>query len=139
MYSFEQKGGLPRDKRRTEMFRNVLTDCQLTDVEFSGNWFTWEKGNLPETNIRERLDRGVANKEWMAMFPEEDLQKWADRIRITRRRRKDFFTARVLELTEAERDDVNLIEMIDMKTQLNFEIERTLLGTKSLRKLVEIQ
>ncbi|KAA3460638.1 reverse transcriptase [Gossypium australe] len=57
-----------------EAFRNALEDCQLVDVGYTGNWFTWERGNLPETNIRERLDRGVANVHWMSMFPETNIQ-----------------------------------------------------------------
>ncbi|MBA0576756.1 hypothetical protein Golob_024418, partial [Gossypium lobatum] len=40
-----------------EEFRTVLNDCQFEDVGYVGRWFTWERGNLPETNIRERLDR----------------------------------------------------------------------------------
>ncbi|XP_017604249.1 uncharacterized protein LOC108451022 [Gossypium arboreum] len=165
----KKRGGLPRDERRMERFRNVLSVCQLTDVGFSGNWFTWEKGNLPETNIRERLDRRVANKEWMAMFPEvikrpnkkrfkfeawwlmeesfeenvkiswetssgnllqkldmlkDELQKWDKNRRLERRRRKDFLTAILLELTEAKRDDEKMVELIDAKIQLNFEIEK---------------
>ncbi|MBA0820763.1 hypothetical protein Gohar_021472, partial [Gossypium harknessii] len=36
---------------------------------YSGIWYTWERGNLPEMNIRERLDRGVANEKWMDLFP----------------------------------------------------------------------
>ncbi|KAA3475509.1 reverse transcriptase [Gossypium australe] len=44
------------------------------DVGYSGNWFTWERGNLSKTNIRERLDRGVANVNWMFMFPEATIQ-----------------------------------------------------------------
>lgn len=40
----------------------------LLDVSYSEVSFTWEKGNLPETNIRERLDRGIANEEWLKMF-----------------------------------------------------------------------
>ncbi|KAA3469650.1 putative Transposon TX1 [Gossypium australe] len=44
------------------------------DIGFSGAWFTWERGNLPETNIRERLDRGVANEEWVALFPMSRVQ-----------------------------------------------------------------
>ncbi|KAG8474642.1 hypothetical protein CXB51_031263 [Gossypium anomalum] len=124
IYGFEKNRGLPRDERRMKIFHNVLADCQLMDMGFSGNWFTWKRGNLPETNIRERLDKGVANEEWMAMFPKEGLQKWASRIRIDRRRRKEFFIARLSELIEAERDDFNLAEMIDTKIQLNFEIEK---------------
>lgn len=74
MYSFEKNGELPRDERRIEVFRNVLKDCRLMDVGYSGNWFTLGKGNLPETIIQERLDRGMANKNWMFMFPEATIQ-----------------------------------------------------------------
>ncbi|KAA3460602.1 reverse transcriptase [Gossypium australe] len=58
------EGGVPRDERRMEVFREVLADCGLMDMGFSGRWFKWERGNLPETNIRERLDREVANEDW---------------------------------------------------------------------------
>ncbi|MBA0755210.1 hypothetical protein Gogos_000127 [Gossypium gossypioides] len=68
MYGVEKKGGLPRDERRMELFRRVLEECQLYDVGYEGSWFTWERGNLPETNIRERLDRGVANAAWINLF-----------------------------------------------------------------------
>ncbi|KAK5771002.1 hypothetical protein PVK06_047171 [Gossypium arboreum] len=40
-----------------EAFRDALDACQLMDVGFSSVWFTWERGNLAATNIRERLDR----------------------------------------------------------------------------------
>ncbi|KAK5810731.1 uncharacterized protein LOC108468248 [Gossypium arboreum] len=57
-----------------EAFRKVLEDCNLVDVGFCGNWFTWERGNLPETNIQERLDRGVATDGWLSLFPESQIQ-----------------------------------------------------------------
>ncbi|KAA3465450.1 reverse transcriptase [Gossypium australe] len=66
---FNEIMGLPRDQRRMEIFRETLAECQLADIGFSGASFTWERGNLPETNIRERLDRGVANDEWIYLFP----------------------------------------------------------------------
>ncbi|MFQ6667115.1 hypothetical protein Gotur_033240 [Gossypium turneri] len=59
---------------RMEAFRKVLEECSLSDMGFNGNWFTWERGNLPETNIQERLDRGVANEEWLQIFPEFQIQ-----------------------------------------------------------------
>ncbi|KAK5844217.1 hypothetical protein PVK06_000353 [Gossypium arboreum] len=65
MYGFEKNGGLPRDENRMEAFRKALEDCQLYDMGFSKRWFTWERGNLLETNIQERLDRGVANTTWI--------------------------------------------------------------------------
>ncbi|KAK5840246.1 hypothetical protein PVK06_009135 [Gossypium arboreum] len=57
LYSFEKNGGVQRDQRRMEAFREVLEECQLMDIGYSEVWFTWERGNFPETNIRERLDR----------------------------------------------------------------------------------
>ncbi|KAG8482089.1 hypothetical protein CXB51_027072 [Gossypium anomalum] len=74
MYGSEKKGGLPRGERRMDLFRKTLEECELIDVEYSGRWFTWERGNLPETNIRERLDRGVANNSWISMFPRVKVQ-----------------------------------------------------------------
>lgn len=62
MHGFEKKGGIPREEKRMKVFRNALEDCRLMDVGYSGKWFTWERRNLPETNIRERLDRGMANE-----------------------------------------------------------------------------
>ncbi|KAK5802151.1 hypothetical protein PVK06_029734 [Gossypium arboreum] len=56
-----------------EIFRRTL-ECQLNDVGFYGNWFTWERGNLPKTNIQERLDKGVANIEWIIIFLEVRVQ-----------------------------------------------------------------
>ncbi|MBA0803259.1 hypothetical protein Gohar_013495 [Gossypium harknessii] len=58
-----EKGGIPRDDRRIEEFRNVLEDCALEDIGYIGPWFTWECGNLHETNIKERLDREVTTVE----------------------------------------------------------------------------
>ncbi|MBA0586636.1 hypothetical protein Gorai_017370, partial [Gossypium raimondii] len=58
MYANEKIGGLPRDERRMEAFRWVLRECQLMAVRYYGAWFTWERGNLPKTNVRERLHRG---------------------------------------------------------------------------------
>ncbi|MBA0777426.1 hypothetical protein Gotri_005446, partial [Gossypium trilobum] len=62
LYSFEKIGGVPREERRMENFLMVLEDCQLVAAGYSRPRFTWERGNLPETNICERLDRGVVDK-----------------------------------------------------------------------------
>lgn len=58
MYALEKKEELSRDEKRIEMSRGTLIDYGLHDVGYFGPWYTWERGNLPETNIRERLDQG---------------------------------------------------------------------------------
>ncbi|KAA3460175.1 reverse transcriptase [Gossypium australe] len=102
------------------------------DVGYSRNWFTWERGNLLETNIREQLDRDVANENWMTMFPEAiklnylqtGLGEWAKRICLDTKRRKDFLNSKLNELMEADRSDDNMAELIDTKLQLNLEIDK---------------
>ncbi|KAL4386596.1 hypothetical protein GQ457_09G025710 [Hibiscus cannabinus] len=74
LYSFEKQGGLVRNERQMEGFRNVLADCALDDLGYTGQWFTWEKGRFASTNIRERLDRGVANEAWQSLFPHFKLE-----------------------------------------------------------------
>lgn len=83
MCSFENKGGLPRDEKRMELFRKALEFCQLNDVGYLGRWFTWEKGNLPETNIRERLVRGWRTRSGFHFSLKSKLNIWFTRFRIT--------------------------------------------------------
>lgn len=68
MYNSKKRGGLSRDEKRMELFWDVLTKNRLMDLSYSSPWFTWERGNTPETNVRERLDKGVANEEWFLRF-----------------------------------------------------------------------
>lgn len=49
-------------------FHEVLDDCELTDIGYTGDSFTWQRGK-----IRERLDRGVANAQWRGAFPGAEL------------------------------------------------------------------
>ncbi|KAK5832955.1 hypothetical protein PVK06_016764 [Gossypium arboreum] len=60
---------VPREERHMEDIRMALKDFQLVDIGYSRSWFTREMGNLSETIMRERLDRGVANMRWMNLFP----------------------------------------------------------------------
>ncbi|KAG8482942.1 hypothetical protein CXB51_021881 [Gossypium anomalum] len=48
---------------------HIVVLVKLMDLGYSGPWFTLERGNLLETNIKERLDRGVTNDKWMSLFP----------------------------------------------------------------------
>lgn len=66
--SFKKKGGLLRLECQMEEFRTTLEDYGLNDLGYTGRWFTWERGRFLSTNIRERLDRGVASLEWLNLF-----------------------------------------------------------------------
>lgn len=47
-----------------------LGGLSINGLRIFGYMDTWERGNLLETNIRERLDRGVANANLFYMFPD---------------------------------------------------------------------
>jgi exonuclease III len=69
-YSFEKQGGVPKPQAQMERFRNALNFCNLNDLGFEGDVFTWRNNNFRvDGYIRERLDRAVANPEWCARFP----------------------------------------------------------------------
>ena len=51
-----------------EEFGAALEECHLIDLGFHGYKFTWNNKRPGAANTRERLDRAVANKEWLDMF-----------------------------------------------------------------------
>ena len=51
-----------------EDFGTALEDCHLIDLGFQGYKFTWNNKRPGVANTRERLDRVVANKEWIDYF-----------------------------------------------------------------------
>ena len=69
LFSHEKEGGNPRPQGYMQAFRDVLSDCELYDLGFSGDPFTWKRGC-----IRARLDRVVANTAWITMHPESTVQ-----------------------------------------------------------------
>ena len=45
------------DRKDTcKLFHDALSDCDLADMGYEGDRFTWQRGR-----VRERRDRGVAN------------------------------------------------------------------------------
>ncbi|GMI79095.1 hypothetical protein HRI_001578800 [Hibiscus trionum] len=74
LFAGEKQGGLLRNQRQMDLFRSALEDCALDDLGYSGSWFTWEKGRSEQSNMRIRLDRGVANNIWWSLFPNFTLQ-----------------------------------------------------------------
>ncbi|XP_021759621.1 uncharacterized protein LOC110724507 [Chenopodium quinoa] len=60
----EKEGGEDNERSVMTPFRDTLQDCDLRDLGYEGQWFTWERGLSMRTLVRERLDRFVANTKW---------------------------------------------------------------------------
>lgn len=69
----EKLGGGTINFNKALRFSEMLSNCCLTDLGFSGPRFTWT--NLRQTGglIQERLDRAVANPSWRIMFPNAEV------------------------------------------------------------------
>ena len=65
----EKEGGNPRPQQYMHAFQNAIDDCEIRDMVFLGDKFTWHRGR-----IRERLDRGLVNEAWANLFPMAALE-----------------------------------------------------------------
>lgn len=65
LYSWEKEGGQPRAQSCMDKFKMALEGCELTDLGFKGDVFTWRNHNHDANKyVRERLDRAVASLTW---------------------------------------------------------------------------
>lgn len=65
----EKRGGCPFASSLIGGLRHFITSCGLVDLNFHGNPFTWNNRRGGCTNIRERLDRCLANQKWQVQYP----------------------------------------------------------------------
>jgi hypothetical protein len=66
---FEKEGGNQRPLHFMQAFREALVDCNLIDLGYVGDKFTWHRGS-----IRERLDQALSNEAWNIKFPNAVLE-----------------------------------------------------------------
>ncbi|KAL8465405.1 hypothetical protein ACS0TY_034784 [Phlomoides rotata] len=64
----EKLGGNLNNADRMRDFLYCLEACELFDLGFVGNKFTWSNKQAGVSNIQERLDRGLVNYHWMTKF-----------------------------------------------------------------------
>ncbi|KAL9679901.1 hypothetical protein QQ045_017772 [Rhodiola kirilowii] len=64
----EAQGGRQRNNWQMENFRRVLNDCNLSDIGFSGDPFTFSNHREGGAEFRARLDRVLANEDWRKKF-----------------------------------------------------------------------
>ncbi|CAE6123705.1 unnamed protein product [Arabidopsis arenosa] len=73
----EKFGGPIRPEWQFAHFRHMLNISGLHDVKTFGGIYTW-RGNRQGGEVKEKLDRAVANAEWQDLFPKAyaQLLKW---------------------------------------------------------------
>ncbi|KAK9275219.1 hypothetical protein L1049_022481 [Liquidambar formosana] len=60
-----------------------LIDCYgLIDLGFSSHSFTWCNKSSYRANIKERLDRGMANIDWRSLFPHAKIAALKEAIKV---------------------------------------------------------
>lgn len=58
MWQFEHFSDTKRGERQMEQFRDVLAECDLKDLGFSGTPWTYDNKKRGSRNVKVRLDRG---------------------------------------------------------------------------------
>jgi hypothetical protein len=75
----EKEGGNIRKESQMEKFREAIDNCSLCDLGFSGSKYTWSNGHSDGSFTKERLDRALANVEWVSVFKEVEVRIEAKR------------------------------------------------------------
>ncbi|XP_059446389.1 uncharacterized protein LOC132177930 [Corylus avellana] len=65
----EKSGGCNFGSSSQGEFVDFVQYNALVDLGFFGNKFTWSNHRSGKANIQERLDRGLANQQWVHLFP----------------------------------------------------------------------
>ncbi|XP_074351494.1 uncharacterized protein LOC141690607 [Apium graveolens] len=74
MSTDEKRGGRPHPFNLLQGFIEVVNECGLVDLGFVGEKYTWERSRGKLNWIQERLDKGLANRAWSDLFPQEEVQ-----------------------------------------------------------------
>ncbi len=70
----EKAGGKPFASSSNSELGGFLFDCNLIDLRFYGNSFTWSNKRKGQANIKDRLDRAVTNVGWRSLFPRASVR-----------------------------------------------------------------
>jgi len=94
----EKIGGVPVQPADAEDFVNCIGSCDLTEVSYRGNPFTWWNGRVAEDCIFERLDRVLVN---------EELQNWFSQLEVEHLSRTESDHAPMLLTCEVNMENIN--------------------------------
>ncbi|XP_070019587.1 uncharacterized protein [Nicotiana sylvestris] len=65
----EKIGGIPYQMNKSMEFLCMIEDYGLVDLGYYGSRCTWPNGRGQYSIVWKRLDRGLANDQWIAVFP----------------------------------------------------------------------
>jgi hypothetical protein len=65
----DKRGTHPHPNWLCNGFRSAVCDCDLTDIQLEGYPYTWIKSRGSPSVIEERLDRAMANSQWLMTYP----------------------------------------------------------------------
>ena len=68
LHALEKKSKRPPQSSQVDAFGDALESCQLQDLGYKGYPFTWNNKRPSEANTKIKLDRAVANKDWIGKF-----------------------------------------------------------------------
>ncbi|XP_062094258.1 uncharacterized protein LOC133800317 [Humulus lupulus] len=54
-------------------FQHCAESCRLLDMKFSGNFFTWNNKQAGKDRVYAKLDRVLANENWIGKFPTTEV------------------------------------------------------------------
>lgn len=73
LFSGKKIGGSRVHTLFLNQFSDFLNQASLFSLPCSGTMYTWCNNNDTATRIYERLDRGLANANWLQLFPNYSL------------------------------------------------------------------
>lgn len=74
MWQGEHISARRRNEGQMAAFRNVLSECDLHDLGYSGHPWTFDNKQMGHKNVRVRLDRAVATPDWSTGFPHSRVE-----------------------------------------------------------------
>jgi hypothetical protein len=67
--STEKLGANSVNFHLTKLFNDPINDCDLIDLGYQGDKYTWVNNQIDNDHIKEIIDRFCANTNWINSFP----------------------------------------------------------------------
>lgn len=76
LHIHEKSGGRVPTASQMEELAGISSDCGLIDLGANGPGYTWNNKIVGLANVKERLDRVLANSQWFSRFDKAQMLRW---------------------------------------------------------------